>query len=837
MQKRTYFKTLLSFLFLCILLIPVSFELRGSTATGEFLTKIFGKNVAIANSSGCSEHIGNATINEVYKSGTDYFIELKIIEDLSQDLVEEWEVEFCSDHGCKTVQLDSLDDEYWNDSWIVIPEDYISNKSYINLKKQKGMEILLRDNSNAAIDYFDVGSYSGPLSSSCSFEYDTTMDGTTSHIAERIPDGTGDWKETGPGGSEDPTRGGSNVGNVDLGYFNVVEVESDPVDGPLYTKIAGKEFNVDVVRLAPFFPFPITVDLELVEADPSTDCEDLNQLSDLGAHTISRYPPRETIEDLSYKNAIGAARIRVKYFVSFFIIQSCSQDIFSVRPAYLSLNATDLNRGTPGTNRTLDGDNSDICRAAGGTDICHKAGLNFTVQGTAYNDNSAIVSSGYDPVADVDWELNAPNASSGGRLGLNRKPNSLDFDGSKNRTDKATYSEVGLVDLSLNDEGNFAAQSADKTNDHCISDNSTNTQNSNGKYGCQTATRQDITVGRFVPDHLITKNASLTNRSHISSCSEDFRNFTYLGEPWSLEFKIVAKNNQTETTENYINDFARLPIDNSTYNTSSDPGLHFSAVHNPSNKSYYEPPKTLTDRIDIDNITGNFTQGTADISLNGTITRNSTEPDGPFEDFRLGFNPIDEDNIKMTGTPDLNSTLNNGNDTYELVDGDIRYGRLNIENAYGSELFDLEVPIKAEYYDGDGFTINKDDWCTRLTIDDSTDYVKMELKNETVGWQPANQTIGLSGRESSGSAQGEGLKNTIKEAHTLQLDAGKAALVLNATGKNNTGYAYVQANLTEQHWLRFDWSDNGNYTDYPNATATFGIFRGNEHIIYQQETW
>ena len=42
-------------------------------------------------------------------------------------------------------------------------------------------------------------------------------------------------------------------------------------------------------------------------------------------------------------------------------------------------------------------------------------------------------------------------------------------------------------------------------------------------------------------------------------------------------------------------------------------------------------------------------------------------------------------------------------------------------------------------------------------------------------------------------------------------------------------------------WLKYDWNniDEGSdgliYDDDPSATATFGIFRGNDRIIYQRE--
>jgi hypothetical protein len=56
-----------------------------------------------------------------------------------------------------------------------------------------------------------------------------------------------------------------------------------------------------------------------------------------------------------------------------------------------------------------------------------------------------------------------------------------------------------------------------------------------------------------------------------------------------------------------------------------------------------------------------------------------------------------------------------------------------------------------------------------------------------------------------------------------QVVRGQGTFSLSAPGKNNTGT--LDWTLTLPPWL-------GNST----APATFGIYKGNEHIIYQQET-
>ena len=45
-----------------------------------------------------------------------------------------------------------------------------------------------------------------------------------------------------------------------------------------------------------------------------------------------------------------------------------------------------------------------------------------------------------------------------------------------------------------------------------------------------------------------------------------------------------------------------------------------------------------------------------------------------------------------------------------------RWGQLRINNATGSELLDITVPLNTEYFDGTTFITNTDDSCTALDL-------------------------------------------------------------------------------------------------------------------------
>ncbi|RBP20550.1 Calx-beta domain-containing protein [Marinobacter pelagius] len=130
--------------------------------------------------------------------------------------------------------------------------------------------------------------------------------------------------------------------------------------------------------------------------------------------------------------------------------------------------------------------------------------------------------------------------------------------------------------------------------------------------------------------------------------------------------------------------------------------------------------------------------------------------------------------------------------------GEIRYGRLQMQNVYGPENVDeLLMPFSAEYWDGSRFVTNTDDSCTP--------------------WSTANIT-------------------DPQAYHSLVADSGSLAagvggpLVLEPNGDRGTDTLIWDMPI----WLEGDWDQDGALED-PSATATFGVFRGNDRIVYWRE--
>ncbi len=141
------------------------------------------------------------------------------------------------------------------------------------------------------------------------------------------------------------------------------------------------------------------------------------------------------------------------------------------------------------------------------------------------------------------------------------------------------------------------------------------------------------------------------------------------------------------------------------------------------------------------------------------------------------------------------------------MDLQMRYGRLKLENAYGSGANDLSMPFQAEYYTAGRFVRNLADSCWAF------DTSSAELDQS-----------GLSG----------GSTSVRPNANTL--DAGAAPqgseMVLAAPGDDSRGS--VRVAFPVPVWLTDDVDNDGTLDD-PFGLATFGVYRGHDRIIFWRE--
>ena len=153
------------------------------------------------------------------------------------------------------------------------------------------------------------------------------------------------------------------------------------------------------------------------------------------------------------------------------------------------------------------------------------------------------------------------------------------------------------------------------------------------------------------------------------------------------------------------------------------------------------------------------------------------------------------------------------------------YGRLALQNAYGSELLDLPMPFLAQYYNGSSWLTNTYDQCTAsITM------------TESVVTGPIT-TSQLCAYDASSLGSGTGSVCTVAGSSANLFSqppvTGNFNLNFKAPGSGNTGAMLITAAVP--NYLTFNWQGTGNTN--PTAVATFGIYKGFSNYIYIRELY
>jgi MSHA biogenesis protein MshQ len=287
------------------------------------------------------------------------------------------------------------------------------------------------------------------------------------------------------------------------------------------------------------------------------------------------------------------------------------------------------------------------------------------------------------------------------------------------------YSEVGyfrLQPFGVYDDGSFADVDAAKPVPECIEDGNLGTPTApadpnvldvSGKLGCYFGNTLTPYFGRFIPDHFGLSAASIVNRSAIPACSAS--TFSYVGEQLTSTFTLTAQNADDETTVNYTGAFARLNVST---------GLGLAAISDPAAPAVRLPfpvcgATPAHPCYTPGAVSGSFMDGEAVAIKTPLTVWRSPSRVGPFEQFKIGIAPLDLDNVRI-----LNYDLDGTNVTPAVpnrtlvASTPLRYGRLNIDNGYGSELLNLTLRASAQYWNGVGYVTNTADSCTPLAASD-----------------------------------------------------------------------------------------------------------------------
>ncbi|APD92725.1 agglutinin biogenesis protein MshQ [Alteromonas mediterranea] len=281
-------------------------------------------------------------------------------------------------------------------------------------------------------------------------------------------------------------------------------------------------------------------------------------------------------------------------------------------------------------------------------------------------------------------------------------------------------------------------------------------------------------VGRFAPS-----NFALTG-SVDAACTASGA-FTYFDQPLAdVSFSLTALNHNGSRTVNYYDGFDKLT--NLSLQVEHVGSLlnrlaNTSAITWPQNASAGQISYSDSD-IAFSRLSGATLDG-AYLDANIVLVAQSSQLDG------ANFNGLTCSGICVA---DIGGAVS------------FAYGRATLINNYGGADEALLLPMRTQYWDGNNWRINSYDSCTGFEHDNINDN-----SSELVSSENGNLSEGA-------------------------YEVGTGMRVSSPNGAGNYPVTY-----TPDAWLLWDWDGDGQADNPPSATLTYGVYRGNDNIIYKRE--
>lgn len=139
----------------------------------------------------------------------------------------------------------------------------------------------------------------------------------------------------------------------------------------------------------------------------------------------------------------------------------------------------------------------------------------------------------------------------------------------------------------------------------------------------------------------------------------------------------------------------------------------------------------------------------------------------------------------------------------------------------------ITVPVEAQYWDGQQFVINTDDSGSQFGVENTTEAVICVDTPQTfasLNLAPTLQTVG--------NGIGEGLSAQQSDSENRGQVRFWMRIADNSVQLNENDVVCGDGTLVEP-WLQFNWRGKGD--EDPSTLITFGVYRGNDRIIYRGE--
>ena len=326
-------------------------------------------------------------------------------------------------------------------------------------------------------------------------------------------------------------------------------------------------------------------------------------------------------------------------------------------------------------------------------------------------------------------------------------------------------------------------------------------------------------VGRFTPDHFCVSSSSILNRTDSNSKAACTDGFSYLSEDFTNSFTLTAQRSgatcgDATSTLNYTASFSKFDTSNllsndDTSNATEQGVLNFAALDSTSNTN-------LSSRINFNaaasTSSGQFSNGSLTVTAKMDIARNGSPPnyttETTFTSTDLGIKPIDTDGITLSTT---NLTINAAN-YFNVGNTALYFGRLYADSTFGSEQEGLPMWAEPQYCNAHNSGVCND-WQTKT--DDTCSLFTVNA--------PVDTTIGVTNTGANGYwVSGTDYSANSGISYTTDSNDHKAGWRVWYTA-GGTGGTYTIPFITHPYLVTQDGS------------ASFGLYRGDDRIIYWRE--
>jgi MSHA biogenesis protein MshQ len=489
----------------------------------------------------------------------------------------------------------------------------------------------------------------------------------------------------------------------------------------------------------------------------------------------------------------------------------------SLYKGMLKVDGKSITSSLPASGANIGNLTGTFAAATSGTGSSTATGTNFT-----YSEVGVIQLPGADPVAN-------PTALRG------------IYDGVASATECASPVTAPQCDI-LRGASWTGVDSVSAKND-CVLDSYSNAKSGDGKYGCNFGLQAPLTVGRFTPSYFTLSGASLANRSDLA-CSP-VSVFTYMNEPMLATFTLTAMNAGGVATVNYqggtnATDLAKLnPVTPASFN--------LGALGTVSLTSRLGALSGKPSASWISGVARNVTLGFQFLRAAG--------PDGPFTP-KFGIAPQDSDGITLLPTAyDLDIDLPSpATDHAQIGQTSIRFGRLKLSNAFGSEKLDLPVPLEAQYWNGAAFITNTDDSCSpvakaNVVIGNYAIPPKGSLNSTNMGLGqvsikslalPVTSPVTLGGGKATLTLS----KPLVSGSADLAIKLGTAGISSDESCSSAPSFAPLSSTPGATgiptgaglDYLQSQWCGS-DFTRDPRVNIRFGVYKNANQMIYMREMY